>query len=84
MERSNKRNILLGQEASKTSMVLKLLLLARSGLVTAHNGLSMGSSLDLGHKGPEMPPKRGQTCGYEGTLLTGSWHLPAVSTKITS
>ena len=44
----------------------------------------MESSLDLGHQGPEMPPKHGQTCGYEGTLLTGSWHLPAVSTKITS
>ena len=77
-------NILLGQEASKTGVVLRLLLLARSGLVTAHNGLTMGSSLDLGHEGPEMPPKHGQICGYEGTLLTGSWPLPAVSTKITS
>ena len=84
MERSNKRNILLGQEDSKTGVVLRLLLLARSGLVKAHNCLSMESSLDLRHKGREMPPKHGQICGYEGSLLTGSWHLPAVSTKITS
>ena len=52
----------------------------------------MESSLDLGmnlpstagHNGREMPPKQGQICGYEGTLLTGNWHLPAISTKITS
>ena len=52
----------------------------------------MGSSRDLGmslpntvgHNRHEIPPKRGQICGYEGTLLTGNWHLPAISTKITS
>jgi len=52
----------------------------------------MKSSLDLEmslpntarHNSREMPPKHGQICGYEGTLLTGSWYLPAASTKITS
>ena len=34
MEETTRGNILLGQEASKTGMVLRLLLLARSGLVT--------------------------------------------------
>ena len=56
------------------------------------SGLSMESLLDLGkrlrrtagHNGHEMPPKHGQICGYEGTLLTGSCHLPAASTRITS
>ena len=48
--------------------------------------LDLGKSLPrtAGHNGHEMPPKHGQICGSEGTLLTGSWHLPAVSTKITS
>ena len=52
----------------------------------------MESSLDLGislpstadYNGHEITLKHGQICGYEGTLLTGSWHLPAASTKITS
>ena len=52
----------------------------------------MGSLLDLGmslpstmgHNDHEMPPKYGQMCGYEGALLTGSWPLPAASTKIKS
>ena len=54
------------------------------------SGLSMKSLLDLGmslpstvgHNDYEMPPKHGQICGYEGALLTGSWPLPAASTKI--
>ena len=55
-------------------------------------GLSVESWLDLGmslpstmgHNDHEMPPKHGHICGYEGALLTGSWPLPAVSTKIKS
>ena len=38
----------------------------------------------VGHNDHEMPLKHGQICGYERALLTGSWHLPAASTKITS
>ena len=38
----------------------------------------------VGHNDHEMPPKHGQICGYKGTLLTGSWPLPAASTKIKS
>ena len=56
------------------------------------SGLSMESLLDLGmslpstvgHNDHEMPPEHGQICGYKGTLLTGSWPLPAASTKIKS
>ena len=50
------------------------------------SSLNLGMSLPspAGHSGHEMPPKHGQVCGYEGTLLTGSWHSPAASTKITS
>ena len=50
------------------------------------SSLDLGMSLPstVGHNGHEMPPKHGQICGYEGTLLTGSWYLPAASTKITS
>ena len=50
------------------------------------SSLDLGMSLPstVGHNGHEMPPKHGQICGYEGTLLTGNWHLPAISTKITS
>ena len=74
-------------------MVQRLLLLTRPGLVATHwSGLSMESLLDLGmslpstvgHNDHEMPPKHGQICGYEGALLTGSWPLPAASTKIKS
>ena len=47
------------------------------------SGLSMDPSLDLGmslpsatgQNGQEMPPKHGQICGYEGTLLTGLGQL---------
>ena len=48
--------------------------------------LSQGMSLPrtMGHNNHEMPPKHGQICGYEGALLTGSWPLLAVSTKIKS
>ena len=56
------------------------------------SGLSMESLLDLGmslpstvgHNDHEMPPEHGQICGCEGALLTGSWPLPATSTKIKS
>ena len=56
------------------------------------SGLSIESLLDLGmslsstkgHNGHEIAPKHGQICGYEGALLTGSWPLPAASTKIKS
>ena len=74
-------------------MVQRLLLLSRPGLVTTHwSGLSMESLLDLGislpstvgHNDHEMPPKHGQISGYEGTLLTGNWHLPVASIKIVS
>ena len=52
----------------------------------------MESLLDLGMCLPstvrnndhEMPLKHRQICGYEGSLLTGSWPLPAASTKIKS
>ena len=48
--------------------------------------LDLGMSLPstAGHSNHEMPPKRCQICGYEGALLTESWHLPAASTKIKS
>ena len=48
--------------------------------------LDLGMSLPstVGHNDHEMPPKHGQICGYEGALLTGSWPLPAASTKIKS
>ena len=48
--------------------------------------LDLGMSLPstMGHNYHEMPPKHGQICGYEGALLTGSWPLLAVSTKIKS
>ena len=74
-------------------MVQSCLLLSNPGLVIGtQSGLSMEPSLDLemslsstaGHSGQEMPPKHGQICGCEGTLLIGSWHLPTASTKITS
>ena len=74
-------------------MVQRRLLLARPGpVIGTRSGLSMEPSLDLemsllstaGHSGHEMPPKHGQICGCEGTLLTGSWHLPAASSKIAS
>ena len=56
------------------------------------SGLSMETLLDLGMCLPstvrnndhEMPLKHRQICGYEGSLLTGSWPLPATSTKIKS
>ena len=56
------------------------------------SGLSTESLLDLGmslpstagHSNHEMPPKRGQICGYEGPLRTGCWPLPAASTKMKS
>ena len=74
-------------------MVERLSLLIRHDLVTTPlSGLSVKSLLDLGmslpsimgHNDHEMHPKHGQTCGYEGTLLTGIWPLPAVSTNIKS
>ena len=48
--------------------------------------LDLGMSLPstVGHNDHEMPPKHGQTCDYEGALLTESWPLPAASTKIKS
>ena len=48
--------------------------------------LDLGMSLPstAGHSNHEMPPKRGQICGYEGALLTESWPVPAASTKIKS
>ena len=56
------------------------------------SGLSMESLLDLGmslpstvgHNDHEMPSKYSQMCSYEEALLTGSWPLPAASTKIKS
>ena len=56
------------------------------------SGLSVEFVLDLGmslpstagHNDHETPSKHGQICGYEGALLTGSWPLPAASTKIKS
>ena len=74
-------------------MVERILLLTWPGIVTTLlSGLSIKSLLDLGmnlpstmgHNDHEMPPKPGQICGYEGALLTGSWPLPAASTKIKS
>ena len=46
--------------------------------------LDLGMSLPStsGHNDHETPSKHGQICGYEGALLTGSWPLPAASTKI--
>ena len=89
-EEATRRTIFLSQEASKTAMVQRLWLLTRPGLVTAHWGMSMESSLDLGmslpstarHSGHEMPPKHSQTSGHEGALLTGSRHWPAASAKM--
>ena len=49
------------------------------------SSLDLGMSLPntVGHNDHEMPSKSDQICGYEGTLLTGSWHLSAASAKIT-
>ena len=90
MGRSNKRKYFPGP-GGKTGMVQRLLLLTRPSDSTL-NGLSMESLLSQGMSLPrtvgqnyhEMPPRHGQICAYEGALLTGSWPLPAVSTKIKS
>ena len=48
--------------------------------------LDLGMSLPstVGHNDHEMPSKYSQMCSYEEALLTGSWPLPAASTKIKS
>ena len=45
--------------------------------------LDLGMSLPstMGHNDYEMPPKHGQICGYEGTLLNRSRHLPAAYSR---
>ena len=45
-------------------------------------GISLPST--VGHNDHEMPPKHGQIFGYEVSLLTRSWPLPAASAKIKS
>ena len=79
MGRRTRGNIFLDQEASKTGMVQRLLLLCKVWSSNSTlSGLSMESSLDLwmslpsttGHNGHEMPPKLGHICGYKRTLLT--------------
>ena len=87
MGRSNKRKYFPGPRGPETFTTHK----AGSSDNTL-SGLSMESLLDLGmslpstvgHNDHEMPPKYSQMCGYEGALLTGSWPLPAASTKIKS
>ena len=83
----------MGQEASKTGMVQRFLLLTRSGPVTTHvSGLSIESLLDLemslpstvGYNAHDMPPNHGHICAYEGAMLTGCWPMPAASKRIKS
>ena len=70
MGRSNKGNIFLDQEASKTSRVQRLATYKAWSSDNTLRGLSVESWLDLGmslpstmgHNDHEMPPKHGQIC----------------------
>ena len=61
-EEATRRTIFLSQEASKTAMVQKLWLLTRPGLITAHWGMSMESSLELGMSLPSTTRHRAMKC----------------------
>ena len=80
MGRSNRGDIFLDQESSRTGMVQRLLLFTRPMESLLDLGMSLPST--VGHIDHEMPPKHGHICGFEGALLTRSWPLPAASAKI--
>ena len=70
MGRSNRGDIFLDQESSRTGMVQRLLLFTRPMESLLDLGMSLPST--MGHSDYEMPPKHDQICGSEGALLTGS------------